>query len=685
MNRLQHETSPYLLQHADNPVDWYPWGDEAFARARAEDKPILLSIGYSACHWCHVMAHESFEHALTAEHMNRLFVNIKVDREERPDVDDIYMQAVQAMSGGHGGWPMTVFLLPDGRPFYGGTYFPREPRYGIPSFRQVLDAVADAYRTRRADVEGSAASLTDALSRDSLGIGSPDALDTDLLDAAAARLLRGFDAVNGGFSPGAPKFPQPMTTAFALRQAVRTGDAAALERVAFTLRRMAEGGIYDQIGGGFHRYATDAVWLVPHFEKMLYDNAQLARLYLHAWQATGEPLFRRVATEIYDYVLREMTSAEGGFFSATDADSEGEEGRFFVWTTEQLETLLGEHAPLAIAYYGVKPGGNFEGHHILYRPTPDADIAAQFGLTVEELRARIDTVNDILYAARTQRVHPGLDDKILTAWNGMMLAALAEAARAFRSARYLDAALRCADFLRASVIARTGPEPRVWRTYKAGRAHIPGVLEDYAHLIDAFLEMYATTFDTAWFTEARALADAACAHFAAEDGGFFDTADDAETLITRPRNLQDNATPSGSAMMARNLARLAAYTGHMPYEETARRVVGQLAHAMREVPNAFGEMLQAADLLAVGIHEVAVVGPLFDPRTAALIDAAQAGYAPRVVVAHSETAIEGDHPALPLLAYRSLVNGAPTAYLCRRFACQQPVNSPDALEAQLGR
>ncbi|MBC7870722.1 MAG: thioredoxin domain-containing protein, partial [Chitinophagaceae bacterium] len=422
MNRLQYETSPYLLQHKDNPVDWYPWGVEALQKAQIEDKPILLSVGYSACHWCHVMAHESFEHVPTAQMMNELYVNIKVDREERPDVDAIYMEAVQAMSG-HGGWPMTVFLLPDGRPFYGGTYFPIEPRHGMPAFRQILAGVQDAFRNRRQEVEGAAENLTGALKRDVLGIGGEvDALNIDLLDTATDLIAQNFDPVHGGFD-GAPKFPQPMNLEALLRSYKRTGDAATLHVVTHTLDKMARGGIYDQIGGGFARYSTDAFWLVPHFEKMLYDNAQLSRLYLHAWQITGNTFYRHIAEEVYDYILREMTSPEGGFYSATDADSEGDEGKFFVWSKAELEGVLGEDAEpslatVAVEYYGVTSGGNFEGHNILFVPNTDDVVAERLSLTVEELQEKIAAIKDKLYATRTQRIAPGLDDKILTGWNG---------------------------------------------------------------------------------------------------------------------------------------------------------------------------------------------------------------------------------------------------------------------------
>lgn len=393
MNRLQHETSPYLLQHKDNPVDWYPWGEEAFQRARAEDKPVLLSVGYSACHWCHVMAHESFEHDETAQMMNELFVNVKVDREERPDVDGIYMHAVQALTG-QGGWPMTVFMLPNGRPFYGGTYFPLEPRMGMPSFRQLLAGIHDAYTNRRDEVEQAAANLTESLDRNVLGIGGAvDDLNADLLDKAVKRMGENFDKRHGGFG-GAPKFPQPMVLEFLLRSYVRTGDENALHMVTHTLEKMARGGIYDQIGGGFARYSVDALWLVPHFEKMLYDNAQLSRLYLHAWMVTGDDFFRQIAEEVYDYILREMAAPEGGFYSATDADSEGEEGKFFVWDVAELETLLGDDAAVAIEYWGVTPGGNFEGHNILYVPNSDEIAAERLGLSVDELRAKITQIKD---------------------------------------------------------------------------------------------------------------------------------------------------------------------------------------------------------------------------------------------------------------------------------------------------
>ncbi|MBL8164225.1 MAG: thioredoxin domain-containing protein [Anaerolineae bacterium] len=678
MNRLQHETSPYLRQHAENPVDWYPWGDEAFQRAKSEDKPILLSVGYSACHWCHVMAHESFEHGPTAQLMNDLFINIKVDREERPDVDDIYMQAVIGLSG-HGGWPMTVFLTPDGRPFYGGTYYPREPRHGMPAFRQVLAGVHDAYSNRRAQVEQAADNLRDALSRETLGIGGEaSALNVDLLNTAYQGIGRGFDPTHGGFG-GAPKFPQPMNLELLLRAYARTGDKTPLEQTLFTLRKMACGGMYDQLGGGFHRYSVDAIWLVPHFEKMLYDNAQLSRVYLHAWQITGDEFFRRIAEDIYDYILREMTAPEGGFYSATDADSEGEEGKFFVWSQSELEELLGDKAAAAIEYWGVSRRGNFEGHNILHVPNDDAVAAERLKISVEDLRASITAARNKLYAVRSQRVSPGLDDKILTGWNGLMLASLAEGARVLKRADYREAAVKNADFL---LRVMTAPDGRLYRSHKDGTSKINATLEDYANLIDGLLELYQTTFEARWFDAARRLADHVLAHFAAQDGGFFDTSDDHEKLIVRPRNMQDNAVPSGNAMIARNLLRLAAYTGDARYEDAARGTLALLSEAMRQYPQAFGEALSAVDMLVNGLAEVAVVGAPDTVETSALLDVIRGPYRPNVISALAAEDVPGE-AGIPLLSYRTMRGGQPTVYVCRHFACANPVTTPDTLRELL--
>jgi len=678
-NRLQHETSPYLLQHQDNPVDWYAWGDEAFEHARTHDKPILLSVGYSACHWCHVMAHESFEDHETAAMMNALFVNIKVDREERPDVDDIYMQAVQALTG-RGGWPMTVFLFPDGRPFYGGTYYPKEPRYGMPSFKQVLQAISDAYHNRRPQLEESADGLTETLGRDVLGIGgSIEALNAALLESSVDQFARRFDHQHGGFD-GAPKFPQPMNLEFLLRQYKRTGSQTALNMVTETLTQMARGGIYDQLGGGFARYSVDSMWLVPHFEKMLYDNAQLSRVYLHAWQITGDPFFKRIAEEIYDYVLREMTAPQGGFYSATDADSEGEEGKFFVWSFDEIHAALdGDDAKIAIEYFGVSKGGNFEGHNILYVPNDDATAAERLSLTVEALHERLAAIKDRLFALRAQRVAPALDDKILTAWNGLMLASLAEGARVLGRDDYRVAAVRAGDFIRESLVV---DGDRLLRTHKNGHSKLNGYLEDYANVIDAFLELYQSTFEERWFVTARALADRVLAHFSTEEGGFYDTSDDHESLIVRPRNVQDNAVPSGNGMMFKQLLRLYAYTGDARYEQAALNGLRLLANAIREYPFAFGESASAVDMLVSGVQELALVGDANSAEMRALLDAAFTPYRPNLVTALTPAPLGAD-AVIPLLADRTMRDGQATAYVCQQFTCQMPTTSRAALEGQL--
>jgi uncharacterized protein YyaL (SSP411 family) len=674
MNRLQHETSPYLLQHKDNPVDWYPWGEEAFQQAQAQNKPILLSVGYSACHWCHVMAHESFEHEETAQIMNQYFINIKVDREERPDVDAIYMTAVQAMTGG-GGWPMTVFMFPDARPFYGGTYFPLEPRQGYPSFRQLLHNVHNAYANQFDDLKESADELTAMLKRDVMNIGGDEKdLNITLLSIAVKKEAEAFDKQYGGFGL-APKFPQPMALEFLLRQYHATKDASILDMVTYTLHKMAEGGIYDQIGGGFARYSVDNEWLVPHFEKMLYDNAQLSRVYLHAWQVTGDEFYKRIATEIYDYLLREMLSPEGGFYSATDADSEGEEGKFFVWTLDELRELLNtDDYQLAVDYWGMTASGNFEGKNILYVAHDEDIIADRFGLTLDELHARLDEIKHTLYARRTHRIHPALDDKILASWNGLALASLAEAGRILGRDDYQFIAERCGEFIREHLIT---PEGRVLRTYKDGVAKLNGYLEDYAYLIDGMIELYQTTFDEKWFNLAVQLADHALAHFSAPDGGFYDTSDDHEQLITRPRELTDNATPSGNNMLATQLIRLNAYTGNDHYIQSAQNILKQLVNALREHPQAFGQALIAIDLLARGIDEVAVItgtdaDPLFELLTSA--------YRPRLVIASKA---EGETSNIPLLLDRTAKDGRATAYVCRRFVCQLPVTTPEGLREQL--
>ena len=590
-NRLAGETSPYLLQHAHNPVDWYPWGDEAFARARAEDKPLLLSVGYSACHWCHVMERESFENVDIAAVMNANFVNVKVDREERPDVDQIYMEAVQSMTG-HGGWPMTVFLTPDGVPFYGGTYFPPEERHGLPGFPRLLQALAEAWRARRSDVVESSRKIAEQLGQGTRLRGAAIPLTDDVLFSAFQGISAQFDEEHGG-TAGAPKFPQPMIWEFVLRFWKRSGNPYARRMIHTTLIRMGRGGIYDHLGGGFARYSVDAEWLVPHFEKMLYDNAQLASLYLHAWLAFGDPECRRVCEETLDYILREMTDPAGGFYSAQDADSEGHEGKFFVWTPDEIRAVLGGGAADAMAYWGVDRGVNFEGKNILYVPgEPDP--------------RRIAPARRALFEAREQRVHPGRDDKVLAAWNGLTALAFAEAGRALGRDDYVQAAVRNMEFVLSSM-RRDG---RLLRTWKGGNAKLRGYLEDHANVAAALIAVWEATFDRRWLDAARALADEMLRLFW-DDGveGFFDTGTDHEALILRPRNLFDNAVPCGSSVAVEVLLRLAVLTGETTYESHALRALRPLADLMGRHPTGFGRFLCAHDFNVGPRVEVALVGP----------------------------------------------------------------------------
>jgi uncharacterized protein YyaL (SSP411 family) len=680
-NRLIHETSPYLLQHAHNPVDWYPWGEEAFARARAEDKPILLSIGYSACHWCHVMAHESFEDEEIAALMNRHFVCVKVDREERPDVDSLYMNAVQAMTG-HGGWPLTVFLTPDGAPFYGGTYFPPTDRLGMPGFPRVLLAVAEAYHSRRADVLKSAEQLRDLLRADPLRRAGREALAPALLEQAFHALAQSFDPEHGGFG-AAPKFPQPMNLEFLLRMWRRTGWEQALRMAERTLQKMARGGIYDQLGGGFHRYSTDRLWLVPHFEKMLYDNALLARLYLHAYQATGNPFYRRICEETLDYVRREMTAPEGGFYSAQDADSEGEEGKFFLWTTEEITALLGEEdGRLLCAYYGVSPQGNFEGRNILHVPQEEDVVAHRMGVAPERLRPALARGRRALFEAREARVHPARDDKVITAWNGLMLAAFAEAALALGREDYRQTAERAAHFLLTTL--RRPEDGRLLRVYRGGQAKLLGYLEDYAALADALILLHEATADLRWLQEARALAEAALALFWDEaEGGFHDTGKDHEALIARPRDLFDNAMPAGNSLAVDVLLRLAILFGEEAYRRRAVLVMERLSAPMANYPGGFGHLLGALDFYLSRPKEIVIIGPASDPATSALRAEVARRYLPnRVLIAADPAAWDGFEKN-PLLAGKTLIGGRPAAYVCQNYACQLPVTEPEALAKQL--
>ena len=677
-NRLAGETSPYLLQHAHNPVDWYPWGEEALARAHAEDKPILLSIGYSACHWCHVMEKESFENEETARLMNEHFINIKVDREERPDLDQVYMNAVQMMTG-HGGWPMTVFLTPDLVPFYGGTYFPPTDRHNLPGFPRVLAAVGDAYRQDPEGVAQTAASVLKELRRMSTTNESSVALTVATLDLAYGGIARNYDRRFGGFG-AAPKFPAPMTLEFLLRTHLRTSDGAALEMVTETCRRMAEGGIYDQLGGGFHRYSTDARWLVPHFEKMLYDNAQLARLYLHAYQATGEELFRRIAIETLDYVAREMTDAGGGFYSTQDADSEGVEGKFFVWTVAEIVELLGrDDAALFCAYYGVTEEGNFEDANILHVARPAEVVARELGVSSEELMRAVERGRRVLFDAREGRIKPGRDDKALAAWNGLMLTAFAEAAAVFARADYRQLAERNADFL----LTQLRRADILLHVFKDGQAKQPGFLDDYACVAQGLLALYEATGTLRWLEAALALAEEMIREFwDDEEGGFFYTARSSEQLIVRQKDFFDNATPSGNSVAAELLLRLAVFTEHPDYQRKAVTIFRLMHDNIARFPSAFGCLLGAVDFYFSTPTEIALVGEQESGAGRALAAEVWRRYLPNKIVAPANEADEAAARLVPLLRERPALGGQPTAYVCEHYTCRQPVTTPQELATQ---
>ncbi len=688
-NRLAGETSPYLLQHAHNPVDWFPWGPDALARAKLLDRPIFLSIGYAACHWCHVMERESFEDEATARALNDQFIAIKVDREERPDLDQLYMGAVQALTGG-GGWPMSVFLTPEGRPFYGGTYFPDTPRHGLPSFRQVLEGVSTAWRTDRAQVEEAGGRLVNALVEQARLPAAEDAPAPDLLDTAVMLIDRGFDTTTGGWGT-APKFPQPMTIEFLVGRAAASGDPRSLAVARRALDAMAAGGIHDQLGGGFHRYATDARWLVPHFEQMLYDNAQLARAYLRAWAFTGDEAYRDVGRGVLDAMIREFTTVDGAFAASLDADTNGVEGETFVWEAAQIravlgEAALGESAPLFATAYGVTDGGNWEGRTILSRVRTDREVAQQYGLAEAAVRARLAEARVALLAARGTRAQPTRDDKALAAWNGLAIGALATGARLLdllgndddRTAaqRYLDAATTAATAVTLGLQAVTG---KLGRSWKDSRASGEGVLEDYALFADGLLALYEAGHEERWFVTARGLADQILDRFADPDGGFFDTASDHERLIARPKDVQDNATPSGNAVAALVLLRLAALTGEGRYRSEAERAIRTVAGLAARHPTAFAKWLVAIDFSLASVAEVAIVGEPDDPATRALLAVVARHGAPSVVSVSADPSAS----AVPLLEGRRAINGRPTAYVCRGFSCRLPVTEPDALADQL--
>jgi uncharacterized protein len=679
-NRLAGETSPYLLQHQHNPVDWYPWGEEALERARREDKPILLSIGYSACHWCHVMERESFEDESIALLMNENFVNVKVDREERPDLDQIYMTAVQMMTR-HGGWPLTVFLTPDLVPFYGGTYFPPEDRHGMPGFPRVLTGVAEAYRAKPEEVRESAAELLAELSRSGITRESNEPVATELLDSAASALARAYDARHGGFG-GAPKFPPSMALEFLLRQHRRASDQFSIEIVRHTDRRMAEGGLYDQLGGGFHRYSTDARWLVPHFEKMLYDNALLSRHYLHAYQATGEEFFRRVVEETLDYVTREMTGPEGGFYSTQDADSEGVEGKFFVWGKREIEELLGaEDARLFNAFYGVTESGNFEGENILHVTRAADEVARELGVETARLEEALRRGRRILFEARERRVKPGRDEKVITAWNGLMLESFAEAAAVLERPDYRATAERNAAF----VLENLRRDGLLLHVYKDGRARHVGFNDDYAFFVSGLVTLFETTGEPRWLEEAVALADKMVEEFWDDDGGgFFYTGRSGERLIVRNKDYFDNAIPSGNSVAAELLLRLSALTGDEGYRRKAVSLLRLVRDLAARHPSAFGYALCAFDFYLSTPKEIVVVTPGGDAPAAAPFEReVWRRFLPNKVFVRAAEGDERLARLVPLLQDRTAQSGGATAYVCENYACRQPAGDPAELARQL--
>ncbi|GAC1334274.1 MAG: thioredoxin domain-containing protein [Candidatus Dormibacteria bacterium] len=674
MNRLASETSPYLLQHRDNPVDWYPWGTEALERAAKLDRPILLSIGYSACHWCHVMERESFEDAATAALMNEHFVCIKVDREERPDLDSIYMSAVQQLTGS-GGWPMTVFLTPALKPFFGGTYFPPAPRYGMPGFPQVLEAVNQAYMERREEVEATADQLTESISGELSGARDAT-IDRGILERAVEGLRRAFDPAEGGFG-AAPKFPQAMAIEFLLRTHAGSGDADVLHIARTSLQRMLRGGIYDQLGGGFHRYSTDAEWLVPHFEKMLYDQALLAPAYLHAFQLTGDPELRSGATGIIDYVLQDLTSEEGGFFCAEDADSEGVEGLYYTWSWDELTQACGGDLDLVAAAYGARPAGNWEGRNILHVVETPGTVGERLGLGPGEAAARLAAVGERLLALRGERVRPARDEKILTAWNGLMLAAVAEAAAVLDRGDYLVAAQRNASLL----LDRLYVGGRVLRTYRDGDARLNGYLEDYACLAHGLLALYQCDFNPRWFTAAVEIAGLMLERFRDPAGGiFFSTVVDQDGLLYRPKDFDDNAVPAGNSVAAEVLLQLALFTGEDRYRAQAEALLTSLGPSMASHPLFFGRLLGVLAMHLGNPVEVAVVGDLDGGEGRDMLRALRAPYLPNKVVA-------GGQPGAvtpTLLRDRNAQGAAVATYVCRDFTCARPVTDPVDLAPALG-
>ncbi len=676
-NRLARETSPYLLQHARNPVDWYPWGPEALARAKAEDKPIFLSVGYSACHWCHVMERECFEDEAIARLMNEHFVNVKVDREERPDVDEIYMKAVQALTGS-GGWPMSVFLTPDLEPFYGGTYFPPRGLHGRPGFPQVLLGLSKAWKEDRANLAKRARTLAEHIADEGRAKAVGD-VDPAVLDASRAALVGQLDPRWGGFGD-APKFPHALDLRLLLRHAQRGGDATARHAAILSLQRMAEGGIHDHLGGGFHRYSVDEQWLVPHFEKMLYDNALLVPAYLEAWLVTGDARHADVARRACDWALREMRTAEGGFASSQDADSEGEEGKFFVWTLRELEDVLGKKVGnQAAAWFGVTAEGNFEhGNSVLWRHEPSEKVAQQLGMPLAELEGAMRTASARLLMERERRVKPGTDDKVLASWNGLFVSALAQAHQVLDEPRYLDAARAAANWI---LTGMRQPDGRLFATSRHGRAHLNAYLDDYAFTIQGLLDLYESDFDPRWIREALALDEVLRNRFEDQDGGYYTTARDHEKLIARLKAPHDGALPSGNGVQALNLLRLAELTGRRDLADRAERTIRSMAGLVNRFPQAFSALLLAVDWLAVGPREIVLAGDPASPGMRAMLRAVRSTFAPQRVVALSAPGADLD--LVPLLRDRPTGASGARAYVCRNWSCTNPIDDAATLRAEL--
>ena len=678
-NKLINETSPYLLQHAHNPVDWYAWGEEALQKAKEEDKPILLSIGYSACHWCHVMEHESFENEQIAKIMNDNFISVKVDREERPDLDNIYMNFVQ-MTTGSGGWPMTVFLTPDQVPFYGGTYFPPDDRYGRPGFPSVLSSIAETYKTRREQISKNTNEIISNLQQLSQLPASEGDLTPNSLEMAYRGLAKQFDYTYGGFG-GAPKFPGSMNLSFLLRYYHRTKEREALQMVELSLDKMASGGMYDQLGGGFHRYSVDQRWLVPHFEKMLYDNALLSQVYLEAYQVTGNPFYKKITIEILDYVKREMTSPEDGFYSTQDADSEGEEGKFFVWSPDEIKSILGDkEGDLFCRFYDVSKWGNFEGKNILNIPRDIDVVADQVGMREDEFAEILERGRVKLFEVREKRIKPGRDDKILTSWNGLMMKSFVEAYNVFDREDYLEVAVDNANF----IFDKLYKDSRLLVTYKSGEAKLNAYLDDYAFLTDALISLYQATFDISWLQKANSLMETTIEQFWDDsNGGFYFTSKDHEKLISRSKSLFDNALPTGNSVSIFNLLRLAVLLGKDDYRQKAERTLEQLAGTINRMPGAFGYLLYAVDFYLDTPKEIAIVGKKDDDATKSFLKSIHGKYVPNKVVALLESENGTAEEIIPLLQGKTLVEDKPAVYVCENYTCKVPVTEVKKLEELL--